>query len=198
MQKIILEPVILGSGSPRRKEILSYFSLPFIQKSSDFDEESIPFEQDPEKYVTTIARGKAEALARAFPEDIILTADTTVFCEGKIYNKPRSEEEACEAINSLVGRWHLVYTGVVVRQNEREYYQAEGSRVLFNQLNKEQVRHYISKTRWQDKAGGYAIQMAGGLLVRKIDGCYYNILGLPINTLEWLLKHVGIELWDYL
>lgn len=189
--------LILGSGSPRRKEILGYFTLPFTQMSSSFEEESVVFDNDPEAYVCAVSAGKAAALAEHHSDSIILTADTTVYREGKVYNKPSSEEEACKFLSELVGEWHTVYTGVTVQKGERAFHQAEGTRVLFNPLTQEQIRHYITHTQWSDKAGGYAIQLAGGLIVRKIDGCYYNVIGLPINTVEALLKRFGIELWDY-
>lgn len=190
--------VILGSHSPRRKEIFGYFSLPFKQEVSAFDEESVLFDGNPQGYVCAIAKGKADLLAKKFPQDIILTADTTVYCNGKIYNKPESEEAAVAAILELVGKWHSVYTGVCVSVGGRTFSQAEETRVLFNALTLAQVRHYVAHTQWSDKAAGYAIQMAGGLIVRKIDGCYYNVMGLPINTVEILLKKAGIELWDFL
>jgi septum formation protein len=193
-----LSQLILGSQSPRRKEILSYFSLPFTQISPTFDEESVLFQGDPQEYVCAISRGKAQSLAALYPQATILTADTTVFCEGKIYAKPQDEAHACQMLSELVGKWHTVYTGVTVQSGEKAFHEAEATRVLFNPLTLEQIRHYISRTQWADKAGGYAIQMRGGLIVRKIDGCYYNVMGLPINTMERLLKHFGIELWDYL
>jgi septum formation protein len=190
--------LILGSQSPRRKEILSYFSIPFIQMSPAFDEESVPFQGDPEVYACTLSQGKAESLADRFPESVILTADTIVFRNGKIYGKPKTQEEAYQSLSELVGQWHTVYTGVTVKKGKQMFQQVEASRVLFNPLTPEQIHHYIAHTEWADKAGGYAIQANGGLIVRKIDGCYYNVMGLPINTVESLLQHVGIKLWNYL
>lgn len=190
--------IILGSQSPRRKEILSYFSLPFEQATPPFNEESVPFAGDPAAYVCDISLGKAESLQKQFPEAIIVTADTTVYREGKIYGKPVDEHQAFEFLSELVGQWHSVFTGVTVKTKHDTYSAAEETRVLFNPLTPEQIRHYHKKLHWSDKAGGYAIQMAGGLIVRKIDGCYYNVMGLPINTLKDLLNNIGIELWEYL
>lgn len=190
--------IILGSGSPRRKEILSYFSLPFKQESPDFDEESLPFDGNPESYVCALSQGKASALKSRFPNALIISADTIVFREGKIYGKPRTVEEAFQSFTELVGNWHTVYTGVTVQCGDKVVSQAEATHVLFNDLTPEQIRHYMTRIQWADKAGGYAIQMAGGLIVKRIEGCYYNVMGLPINTVELLLKQFGIELWDYL
>lgn len=190
--------IILGSQSPRRLEICSYFSLPFQQASPPFDESCIAFQGDPEEYVCQLSRGKAESLRPCFPHDVILTADTIVYREGKIYGKPLDLEGAFNALSELVGRWHTVYTGVTISRGQEVYDQAEATQVLFNDLTPEQIRHYHSKLEWADKAGGYAIQMAGSLIVKRIEGCYYNVMGLPINTVEALLKRVGIELWNYL
>jgi septum formation protein len=86
---------------------------------------------------------------------------------------------------------------VTVRHGDKVFQQVEASHVLFNELTSQQIHHYLANTDWGDKAGGYAIQMSGGLIVRKIDGCYYNVMGLPINTAETLLKRVGIDLWNH-
>ena len=192
------KPLILGSGSPRRKEILSYFELPFTQVASSFDEESIPFEGEPERYVKELSLGKAHAIAARFPDSLILTADTVVFREGKIYGKPKDEKEAFASLSELVGHWHSVFTGVSLISGKEVFQGVEETKVLFNGLNTAQINHYHQRIHWQDKAGGYAIQMAGGLLVKRIDGCYYNVMGLPINTVRKVLGEVGLELWDYL
>jgi septum formation protein len=190
--------IILGSQSPRRKEILGYFSLPFTQVSPDFDEDSLVFKADPVNYVMALSKGKAESLVIQFPQSIILTADTIVYREGKIYGKPKNEKEAFAMLTELSGEWHTVYTGITLQKDKEAFSGFEATRVLFNDLNSKQISHYIAKNEWADKAGGYAIQSRGGLIVSKIDGCYYNVMGLPINTVERLLKHFGIELWDFL
>lgn len=190
--------LILGSNSPRRREILSYFKLPFEQVSPIFDEDIIPFDGIPNEYVSVLSKGKADSLSQRFPEAIILTADTIVFRDGKIYGKPQNAEEAFTSLSELVGRWHTVYTGVSVKKGDLEFHQVEATSVLFNPLTPDQIRHYLSRTAWADKSGGYAIQSAGGLIVNKIDGCYYNVMGLPLNTIHALLLKMGIDLWDYL
>ncbi len=191
--------LILGSQSSRRKEILSFFSLPFTQIPSRFVEENVPFLGDPALFVTEIAKGKALDLAEQYPEALILTADTTVYMKGKVYGKPTTEEEAFVALSELAGQWHSVFTGLVlIGRNGQLFECSEETRVLFNSLTPQEIRHYHTQLHWADKAGGYAIQMAGGLIVKKIDGCYYNVMGLPINALRTLLLKTGIELWDYL
>src|SRR5437660_1726346 len=136
--------LILGSQSPRRKEILSYFSIPFEQVTSPFDESTIAFHGNPTAYVSELSKGKAEALASRFQDEIILTADTVVYREGKVYNKPNTEEEAFQMLSELIGQWHTVFTGVTVMQNMIECTQVEATKVLFNPLTAPQIRHYLS------------------------------------------------------
>ena len=193
-----MTPIILGSQSPRRKEILSFFSFPFETVTSHFDEDSVLFHGNPIAFVSEIAAGKARALASRFPNDLILTADTTVYKDGKNYGKPVNAEEAFQALSELAGQWHSVFTGVTLISNNKLWNNVEETRVLFNPLTPEEIRHYHNKLHWSDKAGGYAIQMAGGLAIKKIDGCYYNAMGLPINSVRNLLLNVQIDLWDYL
>ncbi len=192
------KPIILGSRSERRKEILSYFSIPFTQVSSSFDENSIDFQGDPQEYVLTLSKGKALALKEKHPQNTIITADTIVYREGKVYGKPADAADAFDYLFELTGRWHSVFTGVTILNQEKIYQNFEETKVLFNVLNNEEIQFYLTKIKWEDKAGGYAIQKAGGLLIKRIDGCYYNVMGLPINTVRKLLTEVGIDLWHYL
>lgn len=159
-----------------------------MQVTPDFDENSIIYRRDPITYVTLLSEGKAQVLRPLYPNDLILTADTIVYRMGKIYNKPKTEDEAFQMLSELVGKWHSVFTGVTVLLGETVHSAWEETRVLFNPMTPEEIRNYHSKIHWMDKAGGYAIQMAGGLIVKKIDGCYYNVMGLPINTVYSLLK----------
>lgn len=190
---------ILGSGSPRRKEILNYYSLGFTQESSHFDESSIAFHGDPQTYAIDLALGKLLQLKEKFPKAIILTADTVVYADGKIYNKPKDEEEAFRFLFELGGKWHSVFTALTLydgQTSQKIFKEIEETKVLFNPLTPEEIRQYHSKIDWADKAGGYAIQMGAGLIVNRIDGCYYNVMGLPINALSRLLKNVNIDLWN--
>ncbi len=190
--------LILGSQSPRRKEILSFFNLPFGVVSSSFDEDSVPFEGDPVAYVSRLSKEKAAALSPRFPKSIILTADTTVYGNGKIYNKPMSKDEGFQSLTELVGKWHTVYTGITVRRGEEEYTDVEETKVLLHALTGEQIHFYQHQLHCEDKAGGYAIQRSGSVIVNRIDGCYYNVMGLPVNALRKLFSKVGIDLWKSL
>jgi len=189
---------ILGSQSPRRKEILSHFDLPFEQVGSDFIEESVPFQGDPAAYAQAIANGKSDTLFPLFPQAIIVTADTVVYRNGKTYGKPRDREESFAFLRELAGQCHSVYTAMTVRHQHKIFQAVEETRVYLNDLTDEQIWTYQENVHWADKAAGYAIQLPGSLIVNRVEGCYYNVMGLPINTLRTLLGYVGIDLWKFL
>lgn len=191
--------LILGSTSPRRREIISYFSLDFEQISPDYDEEAVPFPKDnPKDYVLELATGKALSLATQYPDALILSADTIVYKNGKVYGKPKTEADAFLAIQELQGGWHSVYSAAAVACNGKVLNGCEETKVLMNALTETEIKKYLNALHWADKAGGYAIQLAGSLIVSKIEGCYYNVMGLPINTVNQLLKTAGLDLWDHL
>lgn len=190
--------IILGSQSPRREEILRFFSIPFKKASSDFAEETVLFRGDPKAYVAEIAEGKGALLANLYPENPILTADTTVVCEGKVYNKPIDRKEASSFLLTLQGRWHSVFTALSLTVQGSTFTEVEETRILFLPLTLKEIDCYLDKINFLDKAGAYAIQQGGSILVSRIEGCYYNVMGLPINALRNALARVHINLWDHL
>lgn len=190
--------IILGSESPRRKEILHFFSVPFTQSSSNFDEESIHYEGDPRQYVETLAIKKAEALSKLHKNKPILTADTAVFCKGKVYNKPKNRTEAVSFLSELSGETHSVFTGVALFHQNAVHVLSEETKIVFHKLTSDQINHYLDNIKFLDKAGAYAIQNGGGLLVKKLEGCYYNVMGLPLHPLKELLKKAEIDLWAHI
>ena len=190
--------MILGSASPRRKEILQFFTIPFTAVPSHFDEEQIPFLGSAHDYVTLLAESKAKCLTTQFPEEIIICADTVVYLEGKVYNKPKDKAEAAKFLGELSGKWHEVVTGVCIVKGSLICCEAETTRILFNTLSNSQIEQYLTHFAYSDKAGGYAIQQGGGIIVKKIEGCYYNVMGLPINTLSKILASFDIDLWKHL
>jgi septum formation protein len=190
--------IILGSQSARRGEILGYFAIPFLQVHSPFDEETVPFTGDPLQYVQCISEKKAESLVDKFPEEILLTADTSVYYQGCVYNKPKDYEEAFQVLSLLSGNAHQVFTGVTVRKGSRVESGVEETKIVFNCLSPQEIRAYLSSISYLDKAGGYAIQQAGSLIVKRIEGCYYNVMGLPMNTVRQLLANFGVNIWNFL
>lgn len=190
--------LILGSASERRKKILEFFSLSFRQEASGFDESSIPFKGSCKKYVETIALEKAKALINRFPQDIILTADTVVYKDKKLFSKPQSKKEALALLETIAGSKVDVITGVAVAFKNQIFSSTETTKIFFHPLTEEEILIYHQKRFFQDAAGGYDISNAGSLIVKKIEGCFYNVLGMPLSTLKDLLLKVGINLWDHL
>lgn len=193
-----MQKFILGSQSPRRREILSYYSLPFEVVPPQFDEDAIPFFGHPGEFACFLSKAKADSLVDRFADSVILTADTIVYLDGKSYGKPRDATDAKQTLEALSGRWHSVFTGVTLRLTERSFHQFEETKVLFNPLTPFQIEEYIKTQVWADKAGGYAIQNGGSLMIKKLEGCVYNVIGLPVNTVRELFNYIGIDLWHYL
>jgi septum formation protein len=189
--------LILASTSPRRRELLQLFKLPFRVVSPGFDESSVPFEGDVERYVANVARGKALAVAKDHPEALVLAADSVVFRGNRVYGKPEDSESAVEMVHELSGGWHSVWTGVVMIREGRLEEAQEETRVEFNPVTREQIRAYHAVVPCLDKCGAYTIQGPGCLLVKRIEGCTTNVLGLPIQTLAQLAKRFGVDLWHY-
>lgn len=190
--------LILGSSSPRRQEILSFFSIPVRQIAPHFDESQVLFEGDPAAFVQEVARRKAICLAERHPAQPILTADTVV-CQGRrIFLKPESMDEARTMLSELSGKEHQVYTGICVAKNKEIFTDAAVTTVELHELTQDQIQTYHRHCGPLDKSGAYAIQKGGSLIVKRIEGCYYNIMGLPLQPVYRLLLKVGINLWDYL
>jgi septum formation protein len=137
-------------------------------------------------------------LNERFPSQPIVTADTIVFLNGQLFMKPDSLEEAFIMLSELAGKEHTVFTGVCVAQGSNHWVEAEQTLVEFNELADFQIHEYHQQYNPLDKAGSYAIQGGGAIIVKRIVGCYYNIMGLPINTTRRLLSNVGIDLWKYI
>lgn len=193
-----MKELILGSQSPRRREILNFFSVPFIQIKPDFDETRVPFRGDPAAFVCEVAEEKAKSLEGAYPDHPILTADTVVAMDGRLFLKPESAEEAFGMLQELSGKKHSVFTGVCVAKGRKRHVGAEEAHVEFHPLSTEEIRAYHRNFHPLDKAGAYAVQRGGSVIVKRIEGCYYNIMGLPLNKTRSLLAAIGINLWDFL
>ncbi|GAB4237741.1 MAG: Maf-like protein [Chlamydiales bacterium] len=193
-----MKNIILGTQSPRRVTILRMFSLPFQQYSSSYHEPEPTSNETPVRYALKTAQEKGKELTQRFPDAIIITADTVVFAKDQILGKPKTPEAAFQTLRMLSGQWHSVFTGLAVSGMGLCFSDVEETRVLFNPLSDAEIKHYLSALHCWDKAGAYAIQGSGGLAIQKIEGCFYNTMGLPINTLRKLMQHFEIELWDYL
>lgn len=171
--------IVLASGSPRRGEILTNAGIPFVREvPSNIDETPKPSES-PQDYVVRLAREKAEAV-EATGGRIVLGADTTVVIEGQILGKPSSPADAARMLRLLSGRSHEVITGICLRSARVRVTDAAITRVWFAALSDSDLEAYAHSDEPMDKAGGYGIQGLASKFIERIDGCYFNVMGLPV------------------
>lgn len=185
--------IILASASERRQELLGRLVKEFDVVVSDFDENSILFKESIDDYVKDVALGKAMNIKEKLNEDtIIISADTIVTLENKILGKPKDEDEAFKMLKSLQGRKHKVYSGVVVINTAKNIIKQESlcTEVTFSEISDDEIIEYINTGEPLDKAGSYGIQGIGGIFIKEIKGCYYNVVGLPLNKLKSMLEDV--------
>ncbi|MCI5727618.1 MAG: Maf-like protein [Clostridium sp.] len=185
--------IILNSASIRRKELLARIVDDFLVRVSEFDENSVSFKGNVSNYVAEIALGKAKsAILEASYDDIIISADTVVSINDKILGKPKDEKEAYEMLKLLSGNMHRVYTGIAVinMKTGKILNDSEMTEVYFSDIDDEEIFEYIKSKEPMDKAGAYGIQGKGGVFINKINGCYYNVVGLPLNKLNNMLKKI--------
>ncbi len=183
----------LASSSPRRRDILRGLGLAFQVVPVQL-EERMPAGAPPGEAVRAVARDKALAAPLPAGDGLVLGADTVVVRDGEILGKPRDVREAERMLGSLTGRTHLVYTGVAVRRGREVLVDHEMTTVWLRRLAPAQVRAYVATGEPLDKAGGYAIQGVGALLVERIEGCYTNVVGLPLGLLGRMLESFGVNL----
>lgn len=189
--------VILASKSPRRVEILEKIVKEFEVVQSNFDENTIDFKGDIAKYVKDLSRNKAIEVSKRLNEpSIVIAADTVVFQDGKVLEKPKNEEDAFSMLSSLSGNTHKVYSGICLinTYDDTVVTDCDCTEVRFSELNPRQIRNYINSGEPMDKAGAYGIQGLGGAFVEGIKGCYYNVMGLPLNKLYKALKDYDITI----
>ena len=190
---------ILASASPRRKEILADLGLDFTVITSDADEQSDICE--PEALTRELARRKGQAVAdlllsegRLDDDTVIISADTVVFCDGKILGKPREKTDAERMMRMLSGKAHTVTSGVALIYRGKTVSAATTTEVVFDTLTEEFIEKYINSDEPYDKAGGYAIQGKAAEVISGINGCYFSVVGLPVNCLCKLAADNGIPL----
>ncbi|ELC8348367.1 Maf-like protein [Clostridium perfringens] len=189
--------VILASKSPRRVEILEKIVKEFEVVQSNFDENTINFKGDIEKYVKDLSKNKAIEVSKRLNEpSIVIAADTVVFQDGKVLEKPKNEEDAFSMLSSLSGNTHKVYSGICLinTYDDTVVTDCDCTEVRFSELNPRQIRNYINSGEPMDKAGAYGIQGLGGAFVEGIKGCYYNVMGLPLNKLYKALENYDITI----
>ena len=182
--------VVLASKSPRRKELLGMLDLPFEIRVKDGIDETYPAELPAVEVAEYIARLKGNAYAEDIKgNDMVITADTIVILDGKIYGKPKNEEDAVNMLMELQGRTHTVASGVCVTTRDKSVSFTTVTDVTFAPLTREEAAWYVRKYKPLDKAGAYGIQeWIGCAAVAGIDGSFYNVMGLPVHQLYNVLK----------
>ncbi len=189
-----MQEIILASASPRRAELLKRIGIAFRVVPSDVDE-ALEGDLDARSLALKLACRKAMAVAARYPGALVLAADTVVCCEGEILGKPEDHRDAARMLQLLSGRTHEVSTGVVLRREITGHHREEvvTTRVTFRRLSREEILGYIATGEPFDKAGGYGIQGYGALLVEGIEGCYSNVVGLPLARLGEMLREFGVD-----
>jgi septum formation protein len=180
--------LVLASSSPRRAEILRMLGFEFEVVPADVDE-TVHGRPQPEAYVCGLARLKARAADPGRRRGVFIGADTVVVVDGDILGKPSDTGQALGMLQRLRGRWHRVYTGLALldRESGREASGVESTEVCFHDRDDDFLRRYVATGECMDKAGAYAVQGFGALLVREIRGCYFNVMGLPASRFVELL-----------
>jgi len=187
--------IILASTSPRRLELLRGLGLKVKVVGSRVKESKFDI-SDPEELVKTLAMSKAQEVARRTRSGLVVGADTIVVLGGKILGKPRDSEEAKSMLRELSGKTHEVLTGLAVidASSSKTRVDFVRTKVKFRKLTEEEIASYVAADNPFDKAGAYAIQEKAGLFVEKIDGCYFNVVGLPLAKLAEMLRGYGVTL----
>ena len=182
---------VLASKSPRRKELLTNIGMTFEVKESQFDETTVPKDLSPEMYVKQLAMHKAMSLLKQVEQDtLIIGADTVVELDGNILGKPYDRQHAINMLSELSGRVHSVYTGICVSRSNDAKTVATSVKtdVYFKKLTAEEIEYYVDEFSPYDKAGSYGIQEYAGVFVERIDGDYFNIVGLPVCKLNQIIN----------
>lgn len=182
-----MKQLILASGSPRRKELLALVTPDFTVKVSDVDESAITA-PTPAELAKALARAKCLAVAETEPEALVLGSDTVVEFEGEVFGKPKNRQDAQRMLQALSGKRHYVHTGVCMAQGDHIENFVVSSAVDFFPIEEVDLQGYIDTKEPYDKAGGYAIQGHAAVWCKGIEGCYYNIMGLPVSQVAQALK----------
>lgn len=188
------EPIILASGSPRRRQLLDLIGLDFKVVPSNVDERPRPGEK-PSAFAVRAARDKAQDVAPGFPGLLVLGADTVVEVESEILGKPGAKDAAAKMLRRLSGKMHFVHTALALVIDDSCHQVVDTSEVQFVELSEEMIRWYVATGEPLDKAGAYGIQGVGGLFVERIEGSPHTVVGLPIHRLPELFGAHGVDFW---
>ena len=187
--------LVLGSKSPRRQALIQELGFPVEIRIKEV-EENYPDDLPSEKVPEFLAKLKAVPLKDSLADnEILVTSDTIVLLEGDVIGKPKNAADAKEMLGRLSGKTHTVISGVCLTSNQKQYAFSSHTKVFFDELSKEEINHYVDTFQPMDKAGSYGIQeWIGYIGVSKIDGCFYNVMGLPLHDLYRKLKSEFISM----
>ncbi|MEK7281057.1 MAG: Maf family protein [Chloroflexota bacterium] len=190
-----MKTIILASASPRRKALLEKIGLKFKVEPSDY-EETISAELEPHELAKSLSLEKAKLVAKNHKNALVIAADTFIAFEGKILGKPLTEAEAKEMLSTISGKPHSVITGftIIDTENNKTVSKSVETRVHLRALSSSEIDAYVKSKEPLDKAGAYAIQGLGSVLVDRIEGDYFNVMGLPLSTLTESLKEFGVHI----
>ena len=190
----MITEIILASASPRREQLLKQIGVSFRVVPSEADEANMAV-LSPDEYVKRCALTKAKVVAsRVSPADIVIGADTVVALADSIFGKPVDVADAVRMLRQLSGKTHSVWSGLAVLSSRRNFVAAVETKVTMAELSLHQIERYAASGEPLGKAGAYAIQGLGAVLVKRIDGCYYNVVGLPLQLLSSQLNELGVLL----
>ena len=190
----MITEIILASASPRREQLLKQIGVSFRVIPSEADESNTAVLR-PAEYVKQCALAKAKVVAsRVSPADIVIGADTVVALGEVVFGKPSDDADAARMLRQLSGRTHSVWSGLAVLAPQSQYVTAVETKVTLAELSTHQIERYVASGEPMDKAGAYAIQGLGAVFVKRIDGCYYNVVGLPLQVLSGQLNELGVLL----
>lgn len=181
--------IILASASPRRRELLSQVGVQFTVKTADIDETPLPGE-DHRTYTRRLAEAKARVILNSNPDSIVIGADTTVTLDGDLLGKPLDAADAARMLQRLQGRTHQVSTGVAVLSHSQTLVHVETTDVVVAPMSAEDIRAYVATGEPMDKAGAYGIQGHFAQWIPRIEGDYFNVVGLPLAAVARLLRHI--------
>ncbi len=190
-----MQPIILASQSPRRRELLGLYGIPFVVDPSQADEEHV--QGTGAQRVQKLAQLKCAEVAARHPGRMVLAADTLVCVDDEILGKPKDEQDASRMLHLLSGRAHEVHTGVCLRLPDgRQLCGVDTTRVFFLPLSEQNIRRYIATGEPMDKAGAYGIQGRAGIFVSHIEGSPSNVIGLPLGLLTHFLTQAGVDFFE--
>ncbi|WLT31286.1 nucleoside triphosphate pyrophosphatase [Geothrix sp. PMB-07] len=191
LAEVALQPLILASGSPRRRHWLEAMRIPFELQIPDVDETPL-LDEDPSDLVLRLAELKAEVIARRNPGRWVMAADTTVAVDHHTLNKPVDLEDAVRMLSLIQGRAHQVHTGFCLQKNDTTHSFVDTAQVFFRPMSEAQMRWYINTREPMDKAGAYAIQGIGALFIENVEGSFSTVMGLPVERMGALFRNLGL------